>query len=209
MGSPPATRLLGCFTDRAAAHPRYAQGRGGTAGYSAITLRVSRYQQQRHEVVFPIAEKALTLRVIMEKDFDNIVERLLEMPYWVIDLQPCQVPQDRGGQFFEVEQYYLEEPQHGRVCRQFADVLLKLNCYYDLTVSHGDEWVNNPCPADLVAWLTDALQHGHLCALIGDGEMLITASSGDIHMTLYNPSDAILELVGKLTTTAGLFLWQP
>lgn len=144
----------------------------------------------------------------MVKDYDEIVERLLVKRHWVIDLLPCQVPQDGGGQFFEVEQYYLEGPQHERLCHQFADVLLKLNCYHDLMVSHNDAWFVNPLPDDLVRWLTDALQHGHLCILIDDGDALITASSDDTHLTLYNPSDAILNLVEKLAIAAGLFLWQ-
>ena len=96
------------------------------------------------------------------------------------------------------------------LCRQFAGVVLGLNCYHDLTVNRGgDEWVKNPEPEVLVAWLTEALQHGHLCALIDDGDSLITASGGDINITLYNPSPALLELVRQLATTAGLHLWQP
>ena len=144
-----------------------------------------------------------------KEDFDEIVERLLETPYWVIDMLPMQVPQDGEGQFFAVEQYYLEESQHERLIRQYADVLLKLNCYHDLQVNHGDDWVKNPAPATLVEWLTDALKNGHLCALVDDGTALITASGSDTHMTLYNPSPALLELVGKLATAAGFFLWQP
>ena len=143
------------------------------------------------------------------KDFDKIAERLLEKPCWVIDLLPRQVPQDSKGQFFAVERYFLTGAGHERLCRQFADVLLKLNCYHNLTVSHGEEWIKNPEPAVLVEWLTQVLQHGHLCALIDDGEAMITASSGDTNLTLYNPPSALLELVGKLASAAGLFLWQP
>ena len=145
----------------------------------------------------------------MKQEIDTIVEGLLEKPYWVVDLLPYQVPENSRGQFFAVERYYLEEPRHGRLCRQFADVLLKLNCYHDLTVSHGDDWVKNTEPAVLSEWLTEALQHGHLCALIDDGESLITASGGDIYMTLYNPSPDLLELVRNLANAAGLFLRQP
>ena len=145
----------------------------------------------------------------MEKEIDTIVEGLLEKPYWVVDFLPYQVPEDSRGQFFAVERYYLEEPRHGRLCHWFADVLLKLNCYHDLHVSHGDEWVKNPDPATLVVWLTESLQHGHLCALIDNGESLITASSGDTNLTLYNPSPGLLELVGKLATASGLYFWQP
>lgn len=146
----------------------------------------------------------------MEQEYDRIVEQLLEAPYWVIDFLPMQVPQYSAGQFFAVEQYYLEEPQHERLCRQFADLLLKLNCYYDLLVScdGGDEWLY-PDPKMLEKWLMESLQNGHLCVLIGDGEALITASGGDTNLTLYNPSPALLELVRQLATAAGLFLWQP
>ena len=87
--------------------------------------------------------------------------------------------------------------------------VLGLNCYHDLTVNRGDEWVKNPEPEVLVAWLTETLQHGHLCALIDDGDSLITASGGDINITLYNPSPALLELVRQVATAAGLHLWQP
>ena len=145
----------------------------------------------------------------MENDYNENVERLLEAPYWVIDFLPMQVPQDSAGQFFAVEQYYLQEPQHERLCCQLADVLLKLNCYHDLMVSHDDAWFSNPGPAMLVEWLTVALRRGHLCALIDDGASLITASSGNICMTLYNPSPGLLQLVQQLAAAAGLFLWQP
>ena len=146
----------------------------------------------------------------MEQEYDRIVEQLLEAPYWVIDFLPMQVPQYSAGQFFAVEQYYLEEPQHERLCRQFADVLLKLNCYYDLLVNcdGGDEWLY-PGPKMLEKCLMESLQNGHLCVLIGDGDALITARGGDTNLTLYNPSPALLELVRQLATAAGLFLWQP
>jgi hypothetical protein len=145
----------------------------------------------------------------MENKFDERVERLLEAPYWVIDLLPWRVPQDGGGQYFAVEKYYREGQQHEHLCRQFADVMLKLNCYHDLHVSHGDVWFKNPEPATLVAWLAEALQHGHLCALIDGGDALITASGGDTNLTLYNPSPELLELVRQLAIASGLFLWQP
>ena len=141
--------------------------------------------------------------------FDEITERLLETPYWVIDFLPMQVPQDAHGQFFAVERYYLEEPRLECLSHQFADVLLKLNCYHDLTVSRGDEWVKNPEPEAMVAWLKEAMKHGHLCLLIDDGDALVTASSGNTNLTLYNPSPALLKLSRQLASAAGLFLWKP
>ena len=107
----------------------------------------------------------------MKQIFDEITERLLETPYWVIDFLPMQVPQDSSSQFFAIEQFFLTGERRERLYRQFADVVLRLNCYHDLTVNRGDGiWVKNPEPATLVAWINDALEHGHLCALINDGK---------------------------------------
>lgn len=143
-------------------------------------------------------------------DFDAIVERLLLEPYWVIDFLPMRVPEGSRGQFLAIEEHYTAAAGHERLRRQLADVVLKLNCYHDLTVNYGgDDWVINPAPADLEAWTIKALSRGHMCALIDDGEALVTASGGDSHITLYNPSPALLHLAGALATAAGLHLWQP
>ena len=37
-----------------------------------------------------------------------MIEEYLEKPYWVIDILPKQVPADSRGQYFEIEEYYLE-----------------------------------------------------------------------------------------------------
>lgn len=103
----------------------------------------------------------------------------------------------------------MSDPQHERQCILFADVLLKLNCYHDLTVNHGDDRLKNPEPHTLVAWLTEALNSRRLYILIDDGTSLITASGGDIRLTLYNLSPALMELVRQLAIAAGLFIWQP
>lgn len=144
-----------------------------------------------------------------DKDWDQTVERLLLQPYWVIDLLPWQEPPDRATQYFAVEQYYLQEPRRSRMYQQFAEVLLKLSCYHDMQVSYDSKWVKDPDPPVLQEWLSETMSHGHLCIVLNDGEALITASGGDTHMTLYNPSAALLDLVSKLASASGLFLWQP
>lgn len=140
--------------------------------------------------------------------FDKITERLLETPYWVVDFLPMQVPTGSRGQFFAIEKYFFTGPRLERFCRQAADVVLKINCYHDLTVNHGgDEWIKNPAPAVLAEWLTAALMGGHLCALIDDGDAMITASGGDSCLVIYNPSPDLLQLIQPLATACGLYLW--
>ena len=61
---------------------------------------------------------------MMEAKYDEITERLLEAPCWVIDFLPMQVPREGRGQFFAVERYCLAGERQERLCRQCADVVL-------------------------------------------------------------------------------------
>ena len=75
-----------------------------------------------------------------------MIEEYLEKPYWVIDILPKQVPADSRGQYFEIEEYYLEHPQIDIIYKKFTNILLKLNCYEDFVVSRdGDECITGRC----------------------------------------------------------------
>jgi SAM-dependent methyltransferase len=40
-------------------------------------------------------------------------------------------------------------------------------------------------------------------------DALITISGDDTYMTIYNPSEETIELLGSLATSEGLFIWSP
>ena len=129
--------------------------------------------------------------------------------YWIVDFLPKQVPENAGGRFFSVEQYYLE-PSHYAVMReQFSDILLKLYCYYDLRLFVNDdtEGIANPEPELLASHIKD--NQGNLCLLIGASEGFITLGRDDTHMTVYAPSEELLDLVRALANAVGLFVWKP
>ena len=69
----------------------------------------------------------------MEERYCHI-EDLLNTPYWVVDLLPEQVPAGSPGQYFEIERYYLEKKRLRKLHRRFLDILLKLNCFFDIEV---------------------------------------------------------------------------
>ena len=133
------------------------------------------------------------------------MEELLQKPYWVVDFLPRQVPAKSGGQFFAVEEYYLRSPLR----RRFAEVLLKLNCYYEARVCEPEteKWQVNPPPERLFAWIAD--NEKDLCVLLPAEDTLITVNRDDLYMTVYGPSRDVLELLRPLSAAAGLFLWQP
>ncbi len=136
-----------------------------------------------------------------------IIDDYLEKPYWVIDILPKQVPADSRGQFFTIEQYFLNDEQTERRCRQFCNILMKLNCYEDIAVCGlSEEWTINPHPADLEQWL---LERKPLFVFIEASDALLTINGDDIYMTVYNPDEALLQLLRPLAASEGLFLWKP
>ena len=139
------------------------------------------------------------------------IEEYLERPYWVIDMLPKQVPADSRGQYFEIEKYYREHPQIDNIYRRFTNILLKLNCYEDIDVSHdGDEWMTNPAPNELESALMGSMTDKHMFYIIlKSTDALITVSGDDIYMTIYQPTEDALELLGQLASSEGLFIWKP
>ena len=138
-----------------------------------------------------------------------MIEAFFEKEYWVVDFLPKQVPENSGGGFFSVEQYYLEPTRYAVLRERFSDILLKLYCYYNLRlfVEDDTEGIFNPYPELLASHIMDN-QH-NLCILIGASEALIILSRDDTNLTVYAPSEDLLELIRMLAEAVGLFVWKP
>ena len=141
-------------------------------------------------------------------DNSTKVEQLLTKHYCVIDFLPEQVKAGNGGQFFEVEKFFLSGKQREKLYQKFANTLLKLNCYHDFEVCRCDLdfWDINPSPYDLVFWLLDGEP---LCVVLKDADAMISINGDDTHMTLYNPSHELIELTRAIASSEGLFVWEP
>lgn len=138
-----------------------------------------------------------------------MIETFFDKDYWIVDFLPKQVPEKGGGRFFSVEEYYLEPSRHTVLREQFSDILLKLYCYYDLRLFVDDdtEGLVNPEPKLLANHIK--ANQSELCILIGSSEALFTLGRDDTHMTVYAPSDDLLELIRTLAEAVGLFVWKP
>ena len=137
-----------------------------------------------------------------------MIDDYFDKEYWVVDFLPKQVPENGGGRYFSVEQYYLEPSRYAVLREQFSDILLKLYCYYDLRLFIGNdtEGLFNPEPemlADLVKGNLD-----NLCILVGASDALITLSRDDTCITVYAPAEDLLELIRTLAGAVGLFVWK-
>ena len=139
------------------------------------------------------------------------IERLLETRHWVVDILPMQVPADGSGQYFEVEQYYLQEPRRSELCARFVNLLIKLTCYYDIEVNVplADDWNLNPKPKHLAQRVSECMgKNQPLLVLIDQTDTLMTLN-WDTYMTVYNPPPEVLGLVRSLAAAEGFFVWQP
>ena len=72
------------------------------------------------------------------------IDELLQCSYWIIDILPSQVPKDSPGQYFAVEDYFLQDDRIEEIKQKHINLILKLNCYRDISIA--DESVTNPLP---------------------------------------------------------------
>ena len=143
-------------------------------------------------------------------NYNTLTQTLLTKPYHIIDILPDQVPKDSDGQFFAVEKYYRMPEQLQVLRRKFAEILLKLNCYYDLQVCFmpGEDWETNPQPLQLVDRLVEMPENGFMRILLESEEAMIDIDGCDTYMTIYGAGETLLLRVKKLAEAEGLFVRQ-
>lgn len=141
----------------------------------------------------------------------EMIEALMSQTYWIVDILPKQVPPARGGRYFAAEDYFLRPPRIGVIRQNQAELLMKLGCYFNLTVgrTEGNEWLDDPDPDELIKLVCETDKAAGLrVAFPGEGA-LFTLDGGDTYMTVYAPTPEMLELIQTIAPTQGLFVWQP
>jgi hypothetical protein len=142
------------------------------------------------------------------------IDELIEKPYWIVDILPKQVAKNSNGQYFAIEQYYLSEPQSLELRKKYANLFLKLNCYFDILVL--DDFAEdsecgklNPDPKSLVNCFVGEHAKNSVRLLIRNENTLIVSNQDDTYMTVYNPSERVLALISTLAAAEGLYVWKP
>ncbi len=143
--------------------------------------------------------------------FDDMMGELLEGPYLIADILPEQVPADAAGQYFAVERYYLQPKRLRELRRCFAEILLRLNCYFEMHVSFDScmSWEQAPDPETFVGRLESLRTGAFLRAVFESQHAMIDIEPDETWMTVYDPDSRLLDILGKLAAAEGLFLWSP
>ena len=143
--------------------------------------------------------------------FDDLMDELLEGPYLIADILPCQVPAGSGGQYFSMERYFLQPERISTLRRRFAEILLRLNCYFDMAVSFDScrTWELNPDPEGFAAMLESLSGNCFLRALFEEQRMMIDIEHDNTYMTVYGKDPRLLDKLRALASAEGLFVWSP
>jgi len=129
------------------------------------------------------------------------IEELLETEYWVIDILPSQVPKDSPGQYFAIERYFLREERMAAIKQKHINIVLKLNCYRDISLDEENEI--NPSPEHVAEEMKSRFVN------ILTGEAVIQSERDDTCLTVYNPDHELLKMLKEIASSEGLFLWKP
>lgn len=137
----------------------------------------------------------------------NKIEILLNKPCYVIDMLPKKVPADSEGCFFDVESCFLEHGGQDHFRNKLAAILLKLMCYYPVSVfSYNDgRLTDRPTPqtvADLIVRAKDTLG-----ILFGE-DTLFLLEQDCLTVPVYNPDHGMREILSSLVQAEGLFWWK-
>ncbi len=141
---------------------------------------------------------------------DLNIDMIMERPYRIIDTLPKRVPDNGEGQYAKVEQYYLAEPRITALREKYAEIILKLSCYYAISIStdHGNNWVDAPEPDIIEKNIMSCVGANTLYIGIFSADCLITLDGCDTYMTVYDPDDELIDTLKQLTAAVGLFMWR-
>ena len=134
-------------------------------------------------------------------EMGKTIDELLESPYWIMDILPGQVPKNSPGQYFAVEEYFLEENRLAAVRQKHISVILKLNCYRDISLD--DEPEINPPPERIA----EEMRKRYLCIRVD--ESMILSEPDEHYMTVFNPDEELLDLIRVIAAGEGLYVWRP
>ena len=127
------------------------------------------------------------------------IEELLNSPYWIIDILPKQVPAGSAGQYFAIEKY-LRETQLSDIKKKHVNLILKLNCYRDISLDEDKEVNISP------EQIADAIYKRYVNIMVDDA--MIVSEPEDTYLTIYNPDEALLTLMRELASGEGMFVWK-
>lgn len=137
------------------------------------------------------------------------VDTLLEKPCYVIDFLPERVPKTSNGQFFAIEHYLLNSAKRSMIKEKFVNVILKLMCYYQVSVL-WNSWIERPPPEMIDNAINEIMENhsGSLNLLFPENNTLLVFEWDCLNLSVFNPTESMKLLMNSIALSEGLFWWK-
>lgn len=134
------------------------------------------------------------------------IEKLLQKQCYIIDFLPKQVPANSNGQFFRIENYLLNNCEEFGFGKRFICVILKLMCYYCVTIGFGES-VEQVSPEKITEIVKTIMQNhsGTLELFFPEKDTLLILECDCMNLSVYNPDIEMQELLREIAVSEGLF----
>lgn len=140
--------------------------------------------------------------------YSEIANKLLEKDCYIMDFLPETVPKNSNGQFFDVEYFLLNSEKYHGMKDKFVSVILKLMCYYHMSVLWNG-WVDRPGP-ELIEHAVSEIMGNHsgmLDCLFPEENALLVFDWDCLNLSVYNPPANMQRICEKIAFSEGLF-WR-
>ena len=137
------------------------------------------------------------------------IDNLLETPCHLIDIYPIQVLENSPGCFFRINDWILDN-EYELLAGKFFRMLLKLNCYHDLTVCHENRIEKNPAP-DLLrkrvrkCFSAKQRKRGYMIVFVDTDRAMLVLNGDDPWAAVYNADENLQALLRMLADSEGMF----
>lgn len=143
-------------------------------------------------------------------EYEKLIEKIdniLKKKAYIIDFLPVTVSENSKGNFFDVENYFLNEPKSKEIKEKFSNIILKFMCYHALKILwNGIE--DNPSAEKVDKIIRENIEsHSGTVHMLFDDRLLIVFEWDCLNLSIYDSSDEDIYILEKLAQAEGLF-WR-
>ena len=142
-------------------------------------------------------------------EYADRIDYLLETPCHLIDIYPIQVPENSPGSYFRINDWILDN-EYEELAGKYFHILLKLNCYHDLTIYHEDHIIKNPAPDILrkrvrKCFAAKQRKRGYMNVFVDTDRAMLVLNGDDPWAAVYNADENLQALLRMLADSEGMF----
>ena len=136
------------------------------------------------------------------------IDELAEKQAYLVDIFPKTVPYKADNRYYDVEKFF--QHSKSKLYHKLTNIILKLYCYYDMTVVTQNESIENPQTAAFISLIEKCFdsKSEYINIVLTDFDVMLALNNNDLYMTIYNANDDVKALISQLVCAEGLFFYE-